>query len=101
MKQSKYLLIAIAIMMLVMLILDKIGTYQESNLSVNGVVQKVSYDQNKGTPTITVNNINYKLYGHIDFKYKIEIGDMISKKKGTVIYQLTKKDRGEKIIFGD
>ena len=101
MKQSKYFLITIAIAMVIMLILDKIGTYRESNLSVNGVVQKVSYAQNKGTPTITVNNINYTLYGHIDFKYKIEVGDTISKKKGKVIYMLTKNNSGEKIIFGD
>ena len=88
-----------AIVLGVMLLLHKVGIYKESNLSFKGVVQKVTYSINKGTPTITVDSVEYGLYGGIDFKYQIEVGDSISKRKGERRYELIKKNTEEVIVF--
>lgn len=96
-----YLAFGIALVMIVFLILGEIDNRQNLNLSFRGIVQKVEYSQNKGTPTITVKNIDYFLSTHIDFKHQIEMGDSISKKKGEVVFKLTKKGSGKTLIFKD
>ncbi|GAA4324387.1 hypothetical protein GCM10023149_25950 [Mucilaginibacter gynuensis] len=99
--KSVYLIFAIAVVVLIFLILGKIYHRQNLDLSFQGIIQKVEYSQNKGTPTITVNNVSYFLSGPIDFKYSIEVGDTIFKKKGEGIFKLTKKGSGKSLIFED
>ncbi|WP_147322009.1 hypothetical protein [Mucilaginibacter conchicola] len=90
-----------AIVMAGMLIRHKVSIHQELNLGFKGVVQKVTYSENKGTPTITVNNINYSLHNSIDFRHMIDVGDTISKEKGVVLYKLIKKGTDKVLLFND
>lgn len=87
--------------MIIILILAKMNYRQNSDLNFKGVVQKIRYSDNKRTPTVTVNNEDYFLSTNIDFKHQIQIGDTLSKKKGEVVFKLTKKDSGKTIIFKD
>ncbi|MET3979301.1 hypothetical protein ABIB62_001887 [Mucilaginibacter sp. UYP25] len=101
MKQSKYLLITIAVVMIAFFSISKIYDVIDLNRSFQGAVQKVEYAENKGTPTATVNNVAYFLSANINFEREIEVGDTISKKKGEQVYKLTKRNSGKTIIFGD
>lgn len=94
-----YLIYAMAAVMLFFLIMGKIVDRRSLNLSLQGVVQKVEYSQNKGTPTVTVNNETYSLSGPFDFNYSIGVGDTIFKKKGEQIFKIIKKGSGKTIDF--
>jgi hypothetical protein len=67
----------------------------------NGIVQAVKYDDNKSTPTVIVNNIEYYLSTNTNFNRQIEKGDSISKQKGVMIFLLFKKGSNKKIVFSD
>jgi hypothetical protein len=94
-----YLIYAMAAVMLFFFIMGEISDRRSLNLSLQGVVQKVEYSENKGTPTVTVNNETYFLGGPFDFNYGIGVGDTIFKKKGEQIFKIIKKGSGKMIDF--
>jgi len=96
-----YLIYAMAIFMLFLFIMREISVRRSLNLSLLGVVQKVEYDENKGTPSVTINNETYFLSGPIDFHYNIEAGDTIFKEKGEQVFKIIKKGSGKTITFRD
>lgn len=97
--KTQYLIYAIAVVMIGFLILNKVNDRIISNMHFQGVVEKVEYSENKGTPTVTVNNVAIFLSTNIDFKRQIEVGDTISKKKGEDVFKITKKSSGKLYIF--
>ena len=99
--KPQYLIYAIAVVMIGFLSLNKVNDRIISNMHFQGVVEKIEYSENKGTPTITVNNVAIVLSTSIDFKRQIEVGDTISKKKGEDVFKITKKSSGKTIYFQD
>ena len=96
-----YLIYAMAAIMLFSLIIGKIVDRRSLNLSLQGVVQKVEYSENKGTPTVTINSVEYALSGPFNFNYSIGVGDTIFKKKGEQVFKIIKKGSGKTITFQD
>jgi hypothetical protein len=99
--QGRYLLGAITLFMVVLMAIYKVNQRRTSNLSFSGLVQKVKYDDNKSTPTVTVNGDEYYLSTNLNFDRMIEKGDSISKKKGEIKFRLVKKGTDKILVFED
>ena len=68
------------------------------NINFRGVVQSVKYDE-KGFPTIKLDDKYFYLEGPYNFNFKIEKGDILIKQKGSTSYKLVKQISHEIIIF--
>jgi len=69
------------------------GYVRAWNYSFKGVITKVSYDEPKHIPTITINGINYNLIydSWNNYNDTLAVGDSAIKQKGTTVFILTKK----------
>ncbi|MES2265568.1 MAG: hypothetical protein V4520_02330 [Bacteroidota bacterium] len=72
--KPQYLIYIIAIVVTGFFIISKVNDKIISNMNFQGVVEKVEYSENKGTPTVTVNHISHFLSANIDFKRDIQVG---------------------------
>jgi hypothetical protein len=70
-----------------------IGHEKALNLTFNGTIEKVRYDEPKHSPYITIKGVEYELgYSHwINYKDTLAIGDIAIKKKGTTDFILIKR----------
>jgi uncharacterized lipoprotein YehR (DUF1307 family) len=60
-------------------------------MKFNGIVQNVQYSD-KGNPSVKISNKDYILSVNIDFDYQIQEGDTLKKEKGTMLFELGKKN---------
>lgn len=74
------------------------GYNRLKKFEINGIVDKVSYDE-KGSPDVHVNGMDFYLGGPWNFKHLIEAGDSLTKKKDDMVIRLVKKGTGEVIMF--
>jgi len=65
----------------------------------NGVVENVFYDE-KGSPSVTINDTQFHLVGGWNFKHSIQIGDSIIKKKNELKIITIDPRTGEVEVFG-
>lgn len=67
-------------------------------MSFEGTVVEVAYDV-KGAPSVTVEGSEYYISAIVNFRHKIEVGDVFIKKKGEMKFKFVKRKTGEFLYF--
>ena len=101
-KEGKIVLLICGITILTSIIFFRIMYVKsvKTNLEYefSGIVENVVYDA-KDIPEVTVKKKSYYLADEYVFDHKIQKGDSLKKKKGSVIYMLIKRQTKEHIEF--
>lgn len=101
---KKYLRIIAVLLVFITIILGRLkvnnNKIEIKGYDIHGVIQKVEYEQ-KGIPTIIVNNKSYYIDAGWALNNKLQVGDSIFKNEGQNKFIIYKIDKGQYITYED